>query len=145
MKVMPSVLGQVAQDVAENLYEVGKSAVKSTVKVVTDVAGESVEQITSAPVPATAQQPEKPAVSNNQSNVEMRKRAEMERLNEVKSELAQYIARKQQLDQKIAEEKAAESQQNKQKEIVEKRKKESIINRIINRAQTNTEKGRLQE
>lgn len=142
---MPSVLGQVAQDVAENLYEVGKSAVKSTVKVVTDVAGESVEQITSAPVPATAQQPEKPAVSNNQSNVEMRKRAEMERLNEVKSELAQYIARKQQLDQKIAEEKAAESQQNKQKEIVEKRKKESIINRIINRAQTNTEKGRLQE
>jgi len=145
MKVMPSVLGQVGQNVADNLFEIGQSAVKSTVKAATDIAGESIEQITAAPASATTPKMEKPATPNTPSPIDNKKMAEKQRFNEVKAELAQYIQRKQQLDQKIAEEKAAENQQAKQKEYVDKRKKDSIINRIINRAQTNTEKGRLQE
>lgn len=145
MKVMPSVLGQVAQNVAENLYEVGKSAVKGTVNVVTDVASESIEQITAAPASATPSVPEKPAVSSVSTNLEMKKRAEMERFNEVKTELAQYIARKQQLDQKIAQERNEETQGTNEKKAMEKGKRDSWVNRIINRSQTNTEKGRMQE
>lgn len=142
---MPNVLGQMAQDVAENLYEVGKSAVKGTVKVVADVASESIEQITTAPASATTPVPEKPSTPTESGNIETRKRAELERFNEVKAELAQYIERKQQLDQKIAQEKMEEEQGKSQKKAMEKGKRDNWVSRIINRSQTNTEKGRLQE
>jgi len=145
MKVMPSVFGQIGQSVADNLFEIGKSAVKGTVKAVADVASESIEQVTSAPASAAASVPEKSKAPINNDKQETKKRAEMERFNEVKAELAQYIERKQQLDQKIAEEKMEEDQGKNQKKAMEKGKRDSWVSRIINRSQTNTEKGRLQE
>jgi uncharacterized protein YaiL (DUF2058 family) len=142
MKVMPNVFGQVAQDVVDNLFEIGQSAVKGTAKVATDVVGESIEQITTTPAAATSPAPEKPVESDRTASVEMKKRAEKERFEEVKAELAQFIQRKKQLDQRIEEEKIQETQQ---KKAVEKQKHDNWIGRIINRSQTNTEKGRLQE
>ncbi|HOX95834.1 MAG TPA: hypothetical protein PLI45_00415 [Candidatus Woesebacteria bacterium] len=139
---MPSVLGQVGQSVADNLFEIGQSAVKGTVKAAKDIAGESIEQITSAPVQATAPVVEKPASIASQTGDESKKRQERQRLEEVKAELAQFIQRKQQLDQRIEQEKTEEVQQEK---VLEQRKKQSWVSRVINRSQTNTERGRLQE
>jgi hypothetical protein len=86
----------------------------------------------------------KPATSDDQSATEKRRQAEKQRFEEVKAELARFIRWKQEQDQKIAEENAVQSQEADQKEIV-KKKRESWVNKIINRSQTSTEKGRLQE
>ena len=146
MKVMPSVLGQVGQNVANNLFEIGQSAVKGTAGVVADVASGSIEQIVSSPGQVTDQRTvdSKPATSDDQSATEKRRQAEKHRFEEVKTELARFIRWKQEQDQKIAEENAVQSQEADQKEIV-KKKRESWVNKIINRSQTSTEKGRLQE
>jgi len=53
MKVMPGVIGQIGQNVADNLFEIGQSAVKGTVGAVADIAHETVEQISVAPGAAT--------------------------------------------------------------------------------------------
>lgn len=139
MKVMPGVLGQVGQSVANNLFEVGQGVVKGTAGAMADIASGSIEQLTATPVSAA------PMVRENKppeamSPADARKAAEKKRFNEVRAELAQYVQRRAEMDQKIAEE-----QQAKQEEFVQKKKKESWLNKIINRSQTTTEKGRLQE
>jgi len=141
---MPSVLGQVGQSVADNLFEIGQSAVKGTVGAVADIAHESIEQVTAASAQSTVSASGKPP-SESEGAKDQKKLAEKQRFEEVKSELATYIQRKKELDQKIAEEKSMEGQQAAQKEHIQKQKKESWVNKIINRSQTSTEKGRLQE
>jgi hypothetical protein len=144
MKVMPSVLGQVGQNVADSLFEIGKSAVKGTVGAVADIASGTVEQISATPGTITTQNvPVKEG--NTAGDLESKKLLEKQRFEAVKGELALYIERKKQLDQKIAEEKAAESQQVKQKEVAEKREHDSWVSKVINRSQTTTEKGRMTE
>ena len=142
MKVMPGVLGQIGQNVADNLFEIGKSAVAGTAKAVGDIAGESIEQITSAPGQATSQIADSPTRSESAAKKGEREAVDRQRFNEVRAELAQYVQRKQQLDQRIEQDKAQETQQ---KKVVEKQKRDSWVSRIINRSQTNTEKGRMQE
>ena len=74
-----------------------------------------------------------------------RKQEEKRRFEAVKAEMSRYIEWKKNQDRKMAEEKAAQSQQTAQNAFVEKKKKDSWVNRVINRAQTGTEKGRMKE
>jgi hypothetical protein len=147
MKVMPSVLGQVGQNVADNLFEIGQSAVKGTASAVADIASDSIEQVVSAPGAAvTTQVSENTGAVENKVDInEQRKVAERQRFEEVKGELATYIQRKKELDRKIAEEKAAESRQANQNDFVEKKKRDNWVSKLINRSQTNTERGRMAE
>lgn len=144
MKVMPGVLGQVGQSVADNLFEIGQSAVKGTVGVVADIAHESIEQISSSPVPAVPTTEQNTGVERNRVGREM-KEAEKRRFEQVKDELSRYIQRKRVLDQKIAEEKMMENRQETEKNEQKKMEQESWVKRIINRSQTTTEKGRMAE
>jgi hypothetical protein len=130
MKVMPGAVSQIAQNVADNLFEIGQSAVKATAGAVVDIAHESIEQI--AATSGTVAQTNKPQTETaNSQQKEVKKAAERRRLQEVQAELAQYVQRKQALDKKIAEEKAAESQQAKQTDFAEKRKKESYVQTML--------------
>lgn len=144
MKVMPGSSGSIGQNVADNLFELGQSAVKATVGAVADIAHESIEQISTTPG-AVVQTNKSQTETTGGSQKEFKKAEEKRQFDAVKAELAQYIQRKQALDQKIAEEKAAESQQAKQADFVEKKKRDNWVNRIINRSQTSTEKGRMME
>lgn len=147
MKVMPSVLGQVGQNVADELFELGKSAVQGTVKAVADVASESIEQITAAaPGQVMPKATEKTKTADDRVAEKNKIKAEEKRrFDEVRAELDRYINWKKQQDQKIAQEKAAQNQQEHQEKAVEKQKKDSWVKNMINRSQTGTEKGRLQE
>lgn len=145
MKVMPGVLGQVGQSVADNLFEIGQSAVKGTVGAVADIAHESVEQISLSPVPVgTTDKEQNKGVERKRGLGEM-KEAEKRRFEQVKDELARYIQRKKILDQKIAEEKMMEKRQETENNEQKKMEQESWVKRIINRSQTTTEKGRTTE
>lgn len=145
MKVMPGILGQVGQSVADNLFEIGQSAVKGTVGAVADIAHGSVEQISSSSVPVvTADKEENKSVERKGGFGEM-KEAEKRRFEQVKDELSRYIQRKRILDQKIAEEKMMEKRQETEKNEQKKMEQESWVKRIINRSQTTTEKGRIAE
>jgi len=146
MKVMPSAIGQIGQNVADNIFEIGQSAVKATGKALTDVVGETIEQVTTAPSQAApkAKSGEQGGGMTAQQKEE-KKAAEKRRFEEVKADLASYIQRKQAQDQQIAKEKAEEQQQTEQKKVVEKKERESWVSRMINRSQTGTEKGRSSE
>jgi len=145
MKVMPSVLGQVGNDIAGDLFEIGKSVVAGTAKAATGIVSETIEQVMSAPGQVTMQNAPKNEGGGVASGDEKMKMAEKQRYEQVKLELETYAERKRALDKKIAEEKAAESQQTKQKDVFEKKKRDSWVSRVINRSQTTTEKGRLSE
>ena len=140
---MSSVLGQIGQGVADSLVEIGQSTVKGTVGAVADIASESVEQITSS-TGAGTQTNSKP-VEKDVGSVEQRKERDRRRFEEVRAELSQYVQRKRELDRKIAEEKMAQDQEQKQEHFVEKKKHDSWVNNIINRSQTTTEKGKMVE
>lgn len=142
---MPSVLGQVGGDVADDLFEIGNSVVAGTAKAMTDIASETIEQVTSTPNQVAAQVADKPASGEVADGDEKKKMAERQRYEQVKAELNTFAQRKRELDKKIAEEKVAENQQVKQKDALEKKKRDSWVSRVINRSQTTTEKGRLSE
>lgn len=145
MKVMPSVLGQVGQNVADSLYEIGQGAVKGTVSAVADIAANSIEQITVSSKQAVVPKEDEGANGGEKRVSSFRKDVDNRRFNEVRSELDRYIQWKIEQDKKIAEEKSLESQQAKRNDYVEKKKRDNWINRVINRSQTSTEKGRLSE
>jgi hypothetical protein len=145
MKVMPGVLGQVGQNVADNLFEIGKSAVKGTVGAAADIATGSVEQITGSPKQSVTPTADANTDGEDRRTSVNRKAEDNKRFQEVRTELARYTQRKKELDRKIAEEKMAESQQEKHEDFVEKKKRDNWVNRIINRSQTGTERGRSTE
>jgi hypothetical protein len=144
---MPGVLGQVGQNMADNLLEIGQSAVKGTAKALTDVAHESIEQLSgSIPQGVGSLSSPKPPEENRDISTEQRKLDEKRRFEEVRGELAQYIQWKKRIEQqRISEENAQRSQQVEHNKAVEKKEKESWVSRIINRSQTGTEKGRSSE
>lgn len=140
---MPGVLGQVGQNVADSLFEVGKSAVNGTVGAVTDIAHETIEQVSSVSNQVAS---ENTKVETDESKNKENKRAlEYRRFQEVQAELARYIQRRNQLDLKIREEQAAQTREINKEDVVKEKKRESWIKSVINRSQTSTEKGRLSE
>lgn len=144
MKVMPSVLGQVGQNVADNLYEIGKSTVKGTVGALADIASGSVEQLggSSGQGQVGSMGSVKQGEGIASPEVSERRAAAKRRYEEVREELALYVQRKKQLDAAIERETVAVQQQEMK---AEEQKHESWVSKVINRSQTNTEKGRLQE
>lgn len=140
---MPGVLGQVGQNVADSLFEVGKSAVKGTVGAVTDIAHETIEQVSSVSSQAV---PENAQVETGESkNMENKRALEYRRFQEVQAELARYIQRRNEIDLKIREEQVAQTREKNNEDVVKEKKRESWIKSVINRSQTSTEKGRLSE
>ena len=127
---MPSVLGQVGQNVADNLFELGKGVVAGTAKAATDIVSETIEQVTGAPGQATAQNAPKNESSEVTGGDEKKRMAEKQRFEEVKGELARYMERKKQLDQRIAEDKEAEKNEQ-DKKVFEKRKKENFTQALL--------------
>lgn len=140
---MPGVLGQVGQNVADSLFEVGKSAVKGTVGAVTDIAHETIDQVSSVSSQAVSENVQ--AETGESKNKENKRALEYRRFQEVQAELAQYIQRRKELDLKISEEQAAQTRERNKEEVVKEKKRESWIKNMINRSQTSTEKGRLSE
>lgn len=126
---MPNVLGGVGQKVADNLFELGKGVVTGTAKAATDIASETIEQVTSAPSSVTSKVADK-STGETTENKENKKILEKQRFEQVKGELAQFIERKKQLDQRIADEKATERNERENK-IIEKRKKDSFTQAML--------------
>jgi len=148
MKIMPSVLNQVGQNIADNLFEIGQSTVKGTVGAITDIAKDSIEQIASGSSNQNTDKNSDEKAQKDQttiSSTEQRKLAEKRRFEEVRGELARYVQYKKEQERKIAEEKNAESNKSKQENIFQKEKHDSWVSKIINRSQTTTEKGRIVE
>lgn len=127
---MPSVLGQVGNDVADNLFELGKGVVAGTAKAATDIASETIEQVTSAPSQAVAQVADKLASGEVAADDEKKNMADKQRYEQVKSELETYAERKRALDKKIAEDKAAEKN-GQDRKTFEKRKKENFTQALL--------------
>ena len=126
-EVMPGIV----QNVADNLFEIGKSTAKGTVGAVTDIATSSIEQIiTSTPGQVGSHAKDKQTGSDKQKSLEQKKSEERRRLEEVKAELARYSQRKQELDRKIAEDNAIEKNE-KDKKIFEKNKKDSFTQALL--------------
>ena len=145
MLVMPGVIGQVGQNVADNLFELGKSAVKGTAGALTDIASESIEQLSGAAPQASQTQKGGEQQGLSAAAKEEKRRQEKQRFEEVRAELTQYMRRKKELDQRIAHDKEVERRQVEQKKEEQRVKKESCVKRLINRAATSTEKGRSSE
>lgn len=129
-------MGGIGQQVADNLFELGKSTVKSATDAGKQIAETTIEQITGAPsgtgAPPTDKTPEKSQAQKEQEAA-VKKQKEAQRYNQVKAELEQYRQRKQQLDQQIAAEKAQQEKQQQQKQAVEKREKESFVQGLMKR------------
>ena len=142
---MPGVIGQIGQNVADNLFELGKSAVKGTAGALTDIASESIEQISGATPQGGQSQTGGEQQGQSTAAKEEKRRQEKQRFEEVRAELNQYMRRKNELDQKIAQERETERRQAEQKKEEQRVKKDSWVKRIINRAATSTERGRSSE
>lgn len=126
---MPNVLGGVGQNVVDNLFEIGKSAITGTAKAATDIVSETIEQVTSAPSSATTQATDKPT-GEAEGDKKRKKAEEKQRFEAVMGELAQYRAHMEQVNRKMAEEKAAERNERENK-IFEKRKKDSFTQAML--------------
>jgi len=134
MKVMPAPLGGVGQQVADNLYELGKSTVQSAAKAGGDLVGSTIEQLTSAPSGVSAQQADKAEDTDRvrkEQEAVVRKQKEKQQYDRVLADLEQFRQRKQQLDAQIAEEKSRQEQQKAQGEAVKKREKESFVQSLL--------------
>ncbi|SRR5258706_12057675 len=131
MFIMPGS-GGIGQRVADNLFELGQSTVKSAVKAGTDIAGESIEQITTAPGAVGAKQVDdkKPEVNPSQAEAE-RKQKDNRQYQLVKQEMATYIQRKRDQDAQIAREMAQRESEKKQQQVFEKKKKENFVQNLL--------------
>lgn len=131
-----SAPGGFGQQVAGDLFEIGKSAVKGTAKVLGDTLGDSIEQILGAPVGVNIKK-DGELGNNPESDIEhkklMKRRDEKRQFQEVKTELAQYLERKQQRDEQIKREKDEEKQKQKQEDSYKKQKKESFLQGLMKR------------
>lgn len=131
---MPAPLGGIGQQVADNLFELGKSTVQSAAKVGGDIVKGSIEQLTGAPSGVGAPQANKPkdqAEVDHERQKEIARQKDKERYQQVVAELEQYRQRRKQLDAQIAQEKNQEAQQKQQKETVEKQEKESFVQKML--------------
>lgn len=141
MKVMPGIVGQIGQNVADNLFEIGQSAVKGTAGAMADIASESIEQISLTPSQVDQNKNNQQEQEKKQITAEKQKAAQ-QRYEEVKAELARYIERKKKQEAQIAEEMQMKEQQNK---VAEEKQHDSWVSKMINRAATTAERGRMVE
>jgi len=135
---MPGNLGGVGQQVVDNIFELGQSAVKGVVKASVNIAKDTIETVTTAPSSVAAQQSEDKRPETGQSSAASQeaaqKRQEAKRQYDlVKNEIATYVQRKKQQDEQIAREREQESQEKKQKDLFEKRKKDSFVQQLMNK------------
>ena len=133
---MPTIGGMPGQ-ILGDLKGVVEAAAKQTVKAGSDIAVGTVETVAGAPVSSSKQsggdQLEKVSTASDPQAQARKKAEEKKRFEEVKSELAQYIERRRQLDAKIAQEKAQQAQVEQQKEAKEKQEKESFAAGLLRR------------
>lgn len=133
-----SALGGIGQQVAGDLFELGKGVVKATGKAVGDVTTDSIEQILGG-APGSADEKGKSSSKSNKpdDNKEyesvLKKREEKKQYDYVRSQLADYIERKKLQDSQIAKEQAASKQQTDQKKNYEKQKKESFLQQLMSK------------
>lgn len=134
--VMPAPLGGIGQQVADNLFELGKSTVQSAGKAGSDIVKGTFEQISGAPSGVgvtTKDKVNNPNETLPEQNDLIKKQKENQRYQQVKAELEQYQQRRKQLDAQIAREKNQEAQQKQQKDEVEKQEKESFVQKMLRR------------
>jgi len=127
-------VGQVISDVKTDLGELMSSVAGGVAKASTDVAKETIEQVSGAPSQASTQQLGGGTSEQGQAKTDpsaVKRQEETKRFNEVKNELVQYIQRKKQLDAQIAQEKSQEEQQKKQEGVFKKQEKESYAQQLI--------------
>ncbi len=132
-----SALGGIGQQVAGDLFELGKGVAKATSKVVSDVTTDSIEQILGAPSGFGSKEnksggPAQPEQNKEEKQI-LKKREEKKQFNEVRSQLAEFIERKKQQDAQIAQERAQQKQVDDQKKGIEKQKKESFLQQLMSR------------
>lgn len=135
---MPGTFGGISQQVTDNIFELGQSAVKGVVKACEDLTKDTIETILAAPGSVTGQQSGDKSAETGQSSAKQqqaaaKKQAEKRQYEAVKNEMATYIQRKQQQNEQIARETADETQQKNDKEVMEKRKKESFVQQLMQR------------
>lgn len=131
-----SALGGIGQQVAGDLFELGKGVVKGTVKAVTDISTDSIEQILSAPAGFIKSDivNDKGKKNENEEQTRLLKRSkERRQFNEVKNRLEEYVERRKSLEAQIAREKAQQKQEEDQKKGIEKQKKESFLQQLMGR------------
>ena len=131
---MPAPLGGIGQQVADNLFELGKSMVQSAGKAGSDIVKGTFEQISGAPSgvgATTSDKANNPTEAPPEQSELLKKQKENQRYQQVRTELEQYRQRKQQLDNQIARERSQQEQESKQKQAVEKQEKESFVQKML--------------
>lgn len=138
MIVMAGNFGGVGQQVVDNIFELGQSAVKGVAKASVDIVKDTIETVTTAPSSVAAQQSGDRRAETGQSSATsqqaaQKKQEEKRQYDLVKNEIATFVQRKKQQDEQIAREREQESQEKKQKESFEKRKKDSFVQQLMNK------------
>ncbi len=116
--IIMSAMGGIGQQVVGDLFELGKGAVKGTVKAATDITTDSIEQLLSAPaglIKSDMGDNKIKQQENTEQKMALKRREEKKQFNEVKQELAEYIERKKQQEAQIARERAEQKQVTDQK------------------------------
>ena len=127
-------MGGIGQQVADNLFELGKSTVQAATKAGGDIVKGTFEQISGAPSGVGATPSDKatnPTENPSEQSGLLIKQKANQRYQQVKAELEQYRQRRQQLDAQITREKNQQEQEKHQKEAVEKQEKESFVQKML--------------
>ncbi len=130
-----SALGGIGQQVAGDIFELGKSIVKGTAKAAGDIVGDTLETALRTPLgaidkPNDSKNLEQGKIDSNRVAIQKRQN-EKKQFEEVREELAEYTQRKKQQEAQIFREKNQEEQEYKQKEDYEKQKKESFLQKLM--------------
>lgn len=128
-------MGGVGQQIASDVFELGKSVVKGVVKAAGDIATDPVETLmqgsgANANANSDGKKHESGKSDQNQQQV-LKKQAERKRFQEVRDELQSYIQHKKQIDAQVSQEKQQEEMQTKQKKAVERQEKESFLQQLM--------------
>ncbi len=127
-------MGGIGQQVADNLFELGKSTVQSAAKAGSDIVKGTFEQLSGSPGDAGVPQSEQkhnPDEAPREHTEMLNKQKEKQRYNQVLSELDMYRQRKQQLDNQIARERNQLEQEKQQKEAKAAQEKESFVQKLL--------------
>ena len=119
---------------ADNLFELGKSTVKSATDAGKQLAEGTIEQLIGTPSGIGAQQADKaqePSQAQKSQEEAVKKHKEKQRYDQVLNELEQYRQRRRQLDAQIAREKDQQEQEKVQKDAGEKQKKENFVQGLL--------------
>ncbi len=132
-----SALGGIGQQVAGDIFEVGKSAVKGTAKVLGDTVADSIEQIITAPTGVVKAADEKIRKQNEEKESQVKevqkKQAERRQFQEIKNRLEEYIQHKKQTEAQQEQERAQQEHEDNQKKVYEKQKKDSFLKQLMKR------------